>query len=232
LYSGEVNPMSLYKIILNTLSTMLSNLPGEDAHKIMSPPHRLKLKEYQSPDKKPKLSSVLILLCITESDILIPLIRRNIYEGPHSGQISFPGGKVEESDTDSIHTAIRETEEELGISSGVEVIGTLTPLYIPISNYLVTPVLAVHKDIPAFIPDPAEVDEIHLVNLKNLADPLAIGNETFSSSMGKNFDAPCFIIGNLIIWGATAMIISELLHVFLTADTVIGYIHKSSANES
>ncbi len=95
-------------------------------------------------------------------------IKRNEYDGPHSAQVSFPGGAWENRDRTLQHTAIRETREELGISGELEILGSLTDLHIPVSNFLVTPFVGWMAETPLFKPDPTEVQYVIEVPLQSL----------------------------------------------------------------
>lgn len=139
------------------------------------------------------------------------MLRPN-YGGVHSGQISFPGGKQEDFDASVIDTALREANEELGIlSENVEIIGTLTNLFIPPSNFIVTPVIGVSNNMPSFYPDKKEVEEVIIINFLEFFCKSTLEKMDFVVSDNLTFSAPCYKIGKYKIWGATAMIISELV---------------------
>jgi 8-oxo-dGTP pyrophosphatase MutT (NUDIX family) len=138
-------------------------------------------------------------------------IQRPAYDGVHGGQISFPGGKKESSDSDLIFTSLRETSEEIGVDpSEISVIGTLTPLYIPVSNILVTPVVGWTKKQPDFIRQEKEVVFIIEADLKTLRDPSIIKIKPFEIR-GEMIEIKYFAIKDHVIWGATSMILNELL---------------------
>jgi len=137
-------------------------------------------------------------------------MRRPDYSGIHSRQISLPGGKFEKTDRDLVETAIREAKEEVGIEpSAVNIIGTLTPLYIPPSNYIVTPVAGWSEHRPEFIRDPREVEEIIEISLADFLDDRNIKTKRIKLFLGLSTNLPCYYIGGNIIWGATAMMLSE-----------------------
>lgn len=186
-----------------------SKLPGQDAQlKMIS--YKKKLKP---PAKDAKKAGILILLYLKKKDLFTVLIQRNKYPGVHSGQISFPGGQKEKNDKDLIHTAIREAEEELGADlTNINIIGTLTPLYIEVSNFDVLPVIGWLKGTPTFKPDIKEVENIIEIKLKDLLDDKNIDFLNFTK-FGKKIKAPCYSIKKFQIWGATAMIISELVEI-------------------
>jgi len=190
-----------------------SGLPGEAAHLRMAPAGRTATSEYLSKLKvKPRPSAVLILFFPGEREIHTVLIKRPPYEGVHSGQIAFPGGKSEEQDLTIDDTALREAREETGIDPAeVTVLGHLSTLYIPPSNFLVTPVLGFTSRQPDWLPDPREVESIITPPLPHLLDDSIIGEEDFKGSSGTwSIRAPYFRVDGHAVWGATAMIISEL----------------------
>lgn len=189
---------------------MSGPLPGLEAQLIMAGKKRLKFPFRNGVPSTARPSGVLILLYPFREDIYFVLMRRPDYTGVHSGQISLPGGKFEENDRDLIETAIREAKEEVGIEpSAVNIIGKLTPLYIPPSNYIVTPVVAWTQQRPEFIKDPREVDEIIEVSLNDFLNELNVQTKRIRLFMGLSANFPCYYVGENIIWGATAMILSE-----------------------
>lgn len=163
-------------------------------------------------DKKPTDAAVMALLYPAEERLHLVFIKRNAYDGPHSAQISFPGGAREEGDPTLQDTAIRETREELGINHKMEVLGSLTPLYIPVSNFMVYPYVACLHEAPVFDPDPSEVQYVVEASLEALMDPMNRDSETLFHHE-THIEAPFYRIGEEKIWGATAMILSELLQV-------------------
>ncbi len=185
-------------------------LPGESAHELMAP--SVRFTGFSEPDPAlARPSSVLILFFPREGKWFLPFIQRPVYDGVHSGQISFPGGKYEEEDQDYCSTALRESNEEIGIvPDDVSVIGALTPLYIPNSNFYVYPQVGWIDYYPEFTPDPTEVEEIMEVPLDLLLREDNV--KQFSKEInGTYVEAPYFDAGGRIIWGATAMILSEML---------------------
>ncbi|WP_282037141.1 NUDIX hydrolase [Saccharicrinis aurantiacus] len=191
-----------------------TELPGKAAQLIMSPSDR-NTSNRSYPINSAKNSSVLILLYPKNGSIYIPFTLRAQYKGAHSGQISLPGGKVEETDRDLEHTALRETYEEIGIhSNSITTIGSLTPTYIPNSNFNVYPFIAYCSEEPEFKPDNYEVDEIIEAPLHQIMNPNSV--KQFEKNInGHDITAPYFDINKHRIWGATAMIISELKQLLL-----------------
>tara|TARA_Y100001937_G_scaffold48826_1_gene68031 strand:+ start:63354 stop:64205 length:852 start_codon:yes stop_codon:yes gene_type:complete len=140
---------------------------------------------------------------------LFPLILRPGNQGPHSGQIALPGGK-REPDESLTETAIRETEEEIGLDGReIQVLGKLTPLYIPVSGFAVHPFVGWFSGKPDFKRDPLEVDEILFYDLQRLSSPEFRTVYDFRYN-GQEFQSPGFRLSERIIWGATAMILMEL----------------------
>lgn len=184
-------------------------LPGTDAQYLMAPSGRRTAVGIAGPQQHFKISSVLILLFPDHNgNAQTVLIKRPLNSGIHSGQIALPGGKHENSDPTFRHTALREANEEIGIhAADVEVMGGLTELYIPPSNFLVHPFVGCIDYTPQFQINAHEVDSIIPVHLRTLLSMNA-GNEPFPTSYGTQ-NAPCFYLENHKIWGATAMILSE-----------------------
>jgi 8-oxo-dGTP pyrophosphatase MutT (NUDIX family) len=142
------------------------------------------------------------------------LIVRNSYEGVHSAQIAFPGGKFEPKDKTFEITALRETFEEIGIHPDrMEILRPFTHLYIQPSNFLVYPFLGICKEEIFFIPDSSEVAAIIELPLSVFLGDDAIVSVTISTSYASNIMVPAFKIGEHIVWGATAMMLSELKEV-------------------
>ena len=196
-------------------------LPGRDAHAIMT--HKSRHEELKNLDFSTldaKLAAVMVLLYPTiDNKINIALIRRNKYPGVHSNQIALPGGSFEEEDKKLIITALRETEEEIGVPSDeINVIKELTQLYIPPSNFLVQPYLGFLSSTPTFIPQESEVEEILEIELNDLLSDQCIQLKEVSSAYMKPTKVSCFFINNKVIWGATAMILSELRELFKYLD--------------
>jgi 8-oxo-dGTP pyrophosphatase MutT (NUDIX family) len=186
-------------------------LPGELAHREMeaSPSLRSRFK----PNNRTRRSAVLILFYPTKDKIYLPLILRPAYDGVHSGQIAFPGGRYEVHDENLIRTALREAQEEIGLRlTDVTVLGPLTELFIPPSNFYVLPVVAYMPYRPDFYPDPREVDNIIEIHAEELLNPNIKGNSVMQVR-GEQITAPHYLVNGNKIWGATAMMLNELLMV-------------------
>jgi len=187
-------------------------LPAEAAHLKMMPPERKEImKNLDLKSKNPKRAAVMMLLYPKDKQTHLVLIVRNSYPGVHSSQIAFPGGKVELSDTSLSHTALRETHEEIGIApEKINVIKAYTEVYIPPSNFMVYPFLGYSHEELYFQPDPAEVAGIIELPLLHLLDDASLVNQKMDTSYSLAIDVPSFKIQEHYVWGATAMMLSEL----------------------
>lgn len=192
-----------------------ASLPAMKAHAIMAPLERL--ETIQSPlnsKSEPRKAAVLMLFYPKQEQTHLVLIVRNSYEGVHSAQVAFPGGKYEESDLDFAYTALRETQEEVGVDPKViELIKPFTPMYIPPSNFMVHPFLGITKEEIRFVPDPNEVAQIIELPLTVFLDESIVVEARLTTSYAEEMNVPAFSIDNKIVWGATAMMLSELKEV-------------------
>jgi len=205
--------MNEYIDFINRITQKLQEpLPGEVAQLKLEPLTR-KAFEFDPKNLNPKLSSVLILLFPENHKTKLTLIQRPQYDGVHSGQIAFPGGKKEDSDKSLLETALRETFEEIGVEpEKIKIISKLSQLYIPPSNFLVEPFVGYTDIKPKFIADPVEVSEIIFVDLEELLNESSFQHKEITSRNLK-IKVPCYFINEKIIWGATSMILSEFLEV-------------------
>lgn len=157
----------------------------------------------------PRLSGVMILVFNKNNEAHFSLIRRPEYDGHHSGQISFPGGKKEEEDIDLRETALRETHEEIGVREGIDVIGKISNVYIPPSKFLVTPYVGLLDYHPEFIKDDHEVAEVLEVPLAMLLDDTIVKQGVVTIGEGMKLKVPYFDIFDHMVWGATAIMLDE-----------------------
>ena len=164
------------------------------------------LTRFVPPDGEGRHSAVLILFS-DDRDVL--LIQRASTMRKHAGQPAFPGGAVDDTDADAAAAAVREAEEETGLDpSGVLVFGSLPDLWVPVTNYVVTPVLAYWKQQSAvWAQDPAEVASVHRVPIDDLIDPANRCRVLHPSG----FVGPGFDVHGLLVWGFTGGLLSTLL---------------------
>lgn len=208
--------LSRFTGLMDELNRQLKEpLPGPEAQlRMVSLPRIRQMMTGMLPGK-PKPSSVLLLLYPHHDEVYTVFIRRQQYNGVHSGQISLPGGQREKEDLDAEQTALREAHEEIGIDSGsVRILGKLTNLYIPPSNFMVSPFVGYMNVRPVFVIDPAEVKRTIEVKISELLLESNIREETFIVSNKLTVTAPAYVIGKEKIWGATAAIISEFCEVY------------------
>lgn len=194
--------------------------PGLRAQLKMAPPHRFSDQEiFLNVPPHARKAAVMMLLYPDEyNELHFCLIQRSTYDGKHSGQISFPGGKKEKTDADYWETALRETAEEIGVtSSDVNLITVLSSTYIPPSNFLVYPFLGYTNKRPNFIPEIGEVDHIIEVPLSELLTESNITEGEIKASYMKDITVPMFVFDQYKVWGATAMILAEARELILLA---------------
>ena len=162
----------------------------------------------------PKKSAVLILLYPKHGFTYLVMMVRALDNGVHSGQISFPGGKSEKSDPSLEYTALREANEEIGIiHDTVEIIGKLTNIFIPPSNFDVYPFVGVSLSTPIFKPN-NEVHKLLEIKLSTLQNPKTKGYKKIKHRSGNEFLVPCYYVDGEVIWGASAMMLSEFLDLY------------------
>ncbi|MGO4906424.1 NUDIX hydrolase [Flavobacterium sp. W20_MBD1_R3] len=192
-----------------------AGLPAFDAHIKMAPLDRLQSLERNNPDNKnPRIAAVMMLFYPKNERTHLVLIVRNSYVGIHSAQIAFPGGKQEVEDENLAVTALRETQEEVGIHpEKIEIIKPFTQIYIPPSNFMVHPFLGICKEELVFVPQPTEVANIIELPLSTLLNDAIVVEAKLSTSYENNVSVPAFNIEEHIVWGATAMMLSELKEV-------------------
>ena len=181
----------------------------------MSPPERLAFIHKIDPTTfNPRKAAVMMLFYSKNTETHLVLILRNAYPGVHSSQIGFPDGKVEVFDESMEATALRETHEEIGISpKQITVVKAFSELYIPPSNFSVLPFLGYSDEELIFNPDPREVFGIIELSLLDLLDDNNFTTQVMETSYMKEVELPVFKFGENIVWGATAMMLSELKEV-------------------
>ncbi len=187
----------------------MPGLPGESSQGSMVPPYRRNPRP-DSSDAPWREAAVLVLFYRDADELRFPLIVRTDDGGTHGGQISLPGGSREVEET-AESCALRETEEELGISrTMIRLLGALSPLRVPPSRFMVRPQLGYATMLPRFKPSPAEVAALALPTITELLDPSCAGIERIMYD-GQAWPVPCYHLAGGIVWGATAMILAELV---------------------
>ncbi len=186
-------------------------LGGLESQFKMAPALRSKFNEEHIERRNPRESAVLALFYPDRENITHFLLTlRASYKGTHSSQISFPGGKKEQLDLNLVSTALREAQEEVGVkTSQVSIYRALTKTYIPPSNFWVAPFMGVTHEKPSFSTND-EVERLIEVKLSDLLDDQYLVAKNLSTSYMKNVEVPCFLLNDQIVWGATAMILSEI----------------------
>lgn len=190
---------------------MKLGLPGWEAQQRMIS-GRPKMDMEAIAKNNPKQSSVLVWLYPQGDEIFTRLILRTAYKGVHSAQVAFPGGTKEEYDSDLWQTALREAHEEVGIlPNEVNYVGELSPVYIPPSNFWVQPYIGMSEHtMPAIIQE-TEVQYAIEVNVRLLIDPIIKEEKLIMhSNSADGIKTPYYNIEGHTVWGATAMMLSEL----------------------
>lgn len=209
--------MEFPNIIGNLLEALQRELPGEGAHTLMMPvnrPYSSALKENAQGYRK---SAVAIVLYEEHAALKSVLIERPKYDGVHSRQIAFPGGKMDASDRDLEFTARRECKEEIAIPhDALQLLGTLSDIYIPVSQFIVAPHVFYIEKLPELIPDPREVERIIPFHLERITEDTSVQhtNMRFGNGLVQK-DIPYFDIEGKIVWGATGMMLAELREILL-----------------
>ncbi|MFT4600779.1 MAG: 8-oxo-dGTP pyrophosphatase MutT (NUDIX family) [Arenicella sp.] len=210
--------MQSFPTIYKKIQYALNDLPADLAHKEMYPLRKTR-NEMKLENEDYRTSAVLALMFQEDGETKMILTQRHDYKGKHGGQISFPGGKSEATDQSIEHTALRETQEEIGLpTEDINIIGKLSDVYIPVSQFLVHPFIAYYNGDPTFIRSEYEVKEIITFNTAILLDSDTMSRRNIKTSEGYSLkDIPCFIIEEKIVWGATAIILNEIRHILMRA---------------
>ena len=185
----------------------LGHLPGVEAQLRMAPQPRGGWKPGFAPDQA-RPAAALLLLFPVEGQAAILLTKRSAGLPDHPGQVSLPGGAVDPGESIE-EAALREAEEEVGLArAGVRVLGHLTPLHIPVSGFVLHPVVGVAARRPDMRPEPGEVDRIIEAPIHHLLDPGRHHRATRARD-GYEFEMPYFDLDGEQVWGATAMVLAE-----------------------
>lgn len=203
--------MTLPKDIQVIKQNLTGELPGEAAHLAMLP-FRQATSTLLKSVQEYRESAVAILLFHENEILKSVLIERPTYNGTHSGQMAFPGGKKDPEDVDLIATALREMHEEIAfLDDNIVHLGQLTRVFIPVSKFLVYPHLFYSQNVYTFTPDPKEVAQIVIFPLYDICEPSNIKTTIIPLDSGTNMkNVPCFEIAGKQVWGATALMMGEL----------------------
>ncbi|MCB0736352.1 MAG: CoA pyrophosphatase [Bacteroidetes bacterium] len=206
-----MNYNSNFNLFINRLEKLLNApLPGTEAQFKMAPEGRRQRSQDVFKPESAKDAAVLILLYPRAGEVHFPLIMRQQYKGVHSAQVSLPGGKPEDQDSDLEQTALREAEEEIGVlAESVQILGKLTQIFIPPSNFLVTPFVGFVENAPLIVPQEKEVYEVYETQVQDLLNDELVNSTTLNLANGMRIRTPYFGLHNQTVWGATAMILSE-----------------------
>ncbi len=188
-------------------------LPGEASHHKMVPEFRIsELLEAKSNKETPRKAAVMALFYPNEQEEThLLFILRKTYKGVHSNQVAFPGGKAETEDANSMVTALRETHEEVGVHpNDIHVLKELTEIFIPPSNFDVQPFIGLYKKPKPFVIQESEVEALLEVSLAHFLLDDSITTKNITTSYATNVDVPAFKLNGYIVWGATAMMLSEI----------------------
>ena len=187
--------------------TITNYLPGEESQQKMRVNYDQSI-ELPFSKNNSTAAAVLILLYIEDNEIHFFLTKRSNELEHHKGQISLPGGTQEENE-ELTHTALRETQEEIGINkTSISIIGSMTPLFVPVTGFMIHPFIGYSSNKLEPTPDPSEVEAIFSVNISDLLNET---NQTIEKRniRGYDIEVPYFKLNNYEVWGATSMILSE-----------------------
>lgn len=203
--------MEFDKFLHNIPQLKQARIDGLEAQFKLAPKMRKKYSEDFLEQKDARLAAVLALFYPDENNnTKFLLTERAQYNGTHSAQISFPGGKMDREDINLEQTALREAEEEVATNpDSIEIIRSITNVYIPPSNFLVTPFIGFSENKPKFNQN-EEVAALIEVALQDILVDSNIKEMPISTSYAKNINVPCFYLNDRVVWGATAMMLSEI----------------------
>jgi 8-oxo-dGTP pyrophosphatase MutT (NUDIX family) len=198
---------------INQLKHAIANqIDTSEAHWQLMPMQRKLDFEKLVPNFHTKKSAVLLLFYPENDKLNLIFIKRQDYDGVHSGQIAFPGGKIDKDDKNLKYTALRETNEEIGIKiNDIEILGELSEIYIPPSNYLVKPYIGFINYKPEFILNEREVNLVFAIDISVINSATIIYENEIIINKTLKIKAPCFNLNGYMVWGATSMILNELV---------------------
>lgn len=192
-------------------AALAAPLPGHEAFAALNGYPRNSPEDARKLTPPPKESAVLAVFHKYNGEDHLLLMRRTVYPGVHSGQIAFPGGKREPQDADLQATALREFAEETGADlSRVEVVGTLSSVFIPPSRTVVSPFVGWAESLGRLRPDPREVAALLHVPLREVLDPASLQHKLIQMATGHQAMAAYWHLNGETVWGATALMIAEL----------------------
>lgn len=205
--------MNFDKFLISISKIKNIPLPAEASQFKMSPPFRKELLGMNKEAMKKAKKAGVMALFYPDKDrqTKLVLILRKTYEGVHSAQIGFPGGKLEPQDDSLESAAVRETFEEIGVSMDqIEVLRQMTEVYIPPSNFYVQPFIGISRITPRFVKQEAEVEDIVEVFLKHFIDDNSLISKWVETSYSVEVEVPAYELNGHVVWGATAMMLSEI----------------------
>ena len=199
---------------------LADSLPGEESHLKMSPVDRPLSSMALRSAESYRESAVAVVIFERDGIVECILTQRPEYDGSHGGQVSFPGGKKDPEDPDLEVTARRECFEEIGITPDRGILlGVLTDVYIPVSKFLVRPYVYFHAELPELKKNEREVAEILTFPLFDLKEEALIRSMELKLPNGTIYrKVPYFALANKKVWGATALILSEVRDLLLRLD--------------